>query len=138
MQRASRLEAPSALLDSLGIRVVGTVVRNAEGVIDADRFIVPLHNLAGEVEALALAVPFLRPADVPSDPEAKGIAAGFGGLAVDQVDSHCPVSVASMDGNNMVAGRESPLLAPVLIRGIVDVSDVGGAKRAEDLIAMAQ
>ena len=88
---ASRLEAPSALLDSLGIRVVGTVVRDAEGVIDADRFIVPLHNLAGEVEALALAVPFLRPADVPSDPEAKdpyldGIRA-FYRLVIDRADA---------------------------------------------------
>ena len=68
---ASRLEAPSALLESLGIRVLGTVFRDNAGAIDADRFIVPLHNTAGTVEALALAVPFLRPADVPSLPEAK-------------------------------------------------------------------
>lgn len=75
---AARLEAPAALLDAFGISVVGTVTRAADGTIPPDRFIVPLQGADGEVEALALAIPFLRPADVPlvaaaADPYIDGI-----------------------------------------------------------------
>jgi exonuclease SbcD len=62
---AARLEAPAPLMEALGIAVVGTVARAADGAIALDRFVIPLRNAAGTVEALALAVPFLRPADVP-------------------------------------------------------------------------
>jgi exonuclease SbcD len=67
---AARLEAPADLLETLGITVVGTVPRDATGAIAPERFVVPLKNSAGAVEALALAVPFLRPADVPALPDA--------------------------------------------------------------------
>ncbi len=66
---AARLEAPAALLESLNITVVGTVVRNAAGEINFDKFLVPLKDSAGQVKAIALAVPFLRPSDVPEVPE---------------------------------------------------------------------
>jgi len=67
---AARLEAPSALFDALNIRVVGTVPRRPDGNPDHARLLVPLHGDTGRVEALALAVPFLRPADVPVVPDA--------------------------------------------------------------------
>ena len=67
---AARLEAPSGLFNAFQISVVGTVPRDTAGKIEPHRFIVPLKNAAGQVEALALAVPFLRPADVPSMPDA--------------------------------------------------------------------
>ncbi|MGB8168639.1 MAG: exonuclease SbcCD subunit D C-terminal domain-containing protein [Chthoniobacteraceae bacterium] len=75
---ASRLEAPASLLQSLGITAVGTVARDAEGAIDLRKFLVALKDASGTVRALALAIPFLRPADVPqladaADPYLDGI-----------------------------------------------------------------
>jgi exonuclease SbcD len=66
----ARLEAPAGLLESLNITVVGTVPRDDAGMLDYRRFVVPLRDAEGKVAALALAVPFLRPADVPEVPEA--------------------------------------------------------------------
>ena len=62
---AARLEAPASLLQSLGITAVGTVARDAEGAIELGKFLVPLKDAEGAVRAIVLAVPFLRPADVP-------------------------------------------------------------------------
>jgi PAS domain S-box-containing protein len=42
-------------------RVVGHVVRNADGEIDLERMVVPLTGRDGEVKAWCVAVPFLRP-----------------------------------------------------------------------------
>lgn len=61
----SRLEAPRELLEAFQIRVVGTVPRNSDGQIDVDQLIVPLQDSNGRIAAYVLAVPFLRPADVP-------------------------------------------------------------------------
>lgn len=66
----ARLEAPAGLLESLNITVVGTILRDEAGEIQFDRLLVPIKNARGEVAALALAVPFLRPADVPALPGA--------------------------------------------------------------------
>ncbi len=62
---AARLEAPASLLQSLGITAVGTVARDADGAIALGKFLVPLKDAEGVVRAIALAVPFLRPADAP-------------------------------------------------------------------------
>jgi exonuclease SbcD len=75
---ATRLEAPSDLLTDLGIHVVGTIPRRPEGSVDPTRLLIPLRSAAGPVEALVLAVPFLRPSDVPAidgahDPYLEGI-----------------------------------------------------------------
>lgn len=74
----ARLEAPQDLLNTLNINVIGTVHRDVNGEINLDRFIIPVKNSHGEVEALVLAIPFLRPSDVPSigqdaDPYQEGI-----------------------------------------------------------------
>ena len=61
----ARLEAPAGLLDSLNISVVGTVEQDDVGNINLAKFLVPLKDYAGEVQAIAMAVPFLRPSDVP-------------------------------------------------------------------------
>lgn len=66
----AQLEAPAGLLGILNINVVGTVPRDDAGLLDYRRFVVPLRDAEGKVAALALAVPFLRPADVPEVPEA--------------------------------------------------------------------
>jgi len=71
-----RLEAPGPLLQALDIAVVGHVARNADGEIDLDRLVVPLTDRAGEVAAWCLAIPFLRPGDVPRiTPEAEAAGA---------------------------------------------------------------
>lgn len=61
---AGRLEAPASLLQTLGVTVVGCA-RAASGDLERDRLIAPLRNRQGEIAAWCLAVPFLRPGDVP-------------------------------------------------------------------------
>jgi len=85
---AARLEAPAELLEGLNIHVVGTVSRSEAGEITRSKFIVPLRNAAGEVCALALALPFLRPSDVPflsgtADPYLDGIRELYRQVSVD-------------------------------------------------------
>lgn len=70
-----RLEAPAPLLEAHGTSVVGHIVRDADGQIDLERFLVPLHDRTGAVRAWCLAVPFLRPGDVPRPDLAEGEAA---------------------------------------------------------------
>ncbi|MGR8952207.1 MAG: exonuclease SbcCD subunit D C-terminal domain-containing protein [Gammaproteobacteria bacterium] len=60
-----RLEAPSPLLDVFDTRVVGQTLRNPDGEIDTESLTVPLYDRNGVLRAWCLAVPFLRPGDVP-------------------------------------------------------------------------
>lgn len=69
-----RLEAPGPLLEAHGTRVVGAVQRDADGAIDIDALVLPLTGSGGAVEAWCLAVPFLRPGDVPRMPVEDGAA----------------------------------------------------------------
>lgn len=62
---ATRLEAPSPLIQGLRVRVVGTLERHVTGKLDPEKLIVPLHNAHGEIAAWCAAVPFLRSADLP-------------------------------------------------------------------------
>ncbi len=80
----SRLEAPRPLLDAFRVHVVGTLPRGADGMPDADRIIVPIHDKDGAVAARVAAVPFLRPADLPTlsppeggDPLIEGVRAVY-------------------------------------------------------------
>ncbi|MCO4762506.1 MAG: exonuclease subunit SbcD [Myxococcales bacterium] len=54
---ASRLDAPSEVLDGLGVHVVGGI-----GGSEAswDRCVIPLNNRAGDIAAVALAVPYVH------------------------------------------------------------------------------
>lgn len=74
---AARLEAPLPLLQEMRTEIKG-VVRKQEGEIDYENLIVELKNAAGAVEALCLAVPFLRQGDYPvvetaGNPYAEGV-----------------------------------------------------------------
>ena len=60
-----RLEAPAPLLEDQGTTVIGHVLRDGDGAIDVTRMVVPLHGADGDVKAWCLAVPFLRPGDLP-------------------------------------------------------------------------
>jgi exonuclease SbcD len=59
-----RLEAPAPFLALLDAAVVGQVARVGEGA-DPARLLVPLKDAAGEIHAWCIAMPFLRPGDVP-------------------------------------------------------------------------
>ncbi|MBP1203633.1 exonuclease SbcD [Duganella sp. 1411] len=63
-----RLEAPGPLLEAHGTRVIGAVQRDADGAIDIDALVLPLTASDGAIAAWCLAVPFLRPGDVPRIP----------------------------------------------------------------------
>jgi exonuclease SbcD len=62
---ASRLDAPSPILNALGVTVVGGLLRGDQGNIDWERLLVPLTNAADEIKAWCGAMPFLRNADLP-------------------------------------------------------------------------
>jgi exonuclease SbcD len=61
----ARLEAPAEVLNRLNVAVIGTVRMDGQGNIDPAKFLVPLKDPAGTVQAIVMAVPFLRPSDVP-------------------------------------------------------------------------
>ena len=74
-----RLEAPGPLLETLDATVIGFVPRLTDGAIDIARLVVPFRNKLGQIAAWCLAIPFLRPGDVPrveteGDPYMEGIA----------------------------------------------------------------
>jgi DNA repair protein SbcD/Mre11 len=77
-----RLEAPSPLLEALGVRIVGAFPRCPDGTLDAERLIVPLRDRFGDTAALCALVPFLRPSDlhpaVGDDPLVEGVRALYG------------------------------------------------------------
>jgi len=62
----SRLEAPSPLLTELGVRVVGGLPVGEGGVFAPESLVFPLLDSRGEIAARCVAVPYLRPADLPS------------------------------------------------------------------------
>lgn len=65
-----RLEAPAPLFESLGIHIVGSLPRTPSGLPDLERIVVPLYDSAGTLAALCVAIPFLRPGDLPPSPSA--------------------------------------------------------------------
>lgn len=73
---AARLESPLPLLQEMRTEIKG-IVRKQNGKIDYEHLLVELKNAAGEVEALCLAVPFLRQGDYPVvEPEGNPYAEG--------------------------------------------------------------
>ena len=65
---ASRLEAPKPLLESSRVHIIGWVEKDAEGKIDYEKLLVPIHDAAGNIKVWCLAVPFLRMGDYPLIP----------------------------------------------------------------------
>ena len=60
-----RLEAPGPLLEDHGTSMIGHIERSADGETALERHLIPLHDRHGAVQAWCLAIPFLRPGDVP-------------------------------------------------------------------------
>lgn len=74
---AGRLEAPTPLFEAFGVATVG-YARHPQVGIQLDRLVVPLKNRDGDIAAWCLAIPFLRPGDVPrvetaGDPYPEGV-----------------------------------------------------------------
>ncbi|HRD65315.1 MAG TPA: exonuclease SbcCD subunit D C-terminal domain-containing protein [Candidatus Competibacter sp.] len=74
---AGRLEAPAPLLEVFDATAIG-YTRHPQGDIQLDRLVVPLRNRDREIAAWCLAIPFLRPGDVPrvetdGDPYPEGV-----------------------------------------------------------------
>ena len=61
---AARLDAPDPILRALDVHVVGGLRRKADGSIDADHHVISLRK-NGAILAQVIAVPFLRPSDLP-------------------------------------------------------------------------
>lgn len=79
---AGRLEAPAPLLAAHGTHVIGHLLRDDAGQIDLERLLLPLTGSDGQVQAWCLAVPFLRPGDVPKLPAGDTQDAYLGGIAL--------------------------------------------------------
>lgn len=101
---ASRLDAPSPILNALGVDVVGGLTRSEDGEINWERLLVPLTNSTGEIRAWCGAMPFLRNADLPtnndeSDPLISGMKALYAEL-VEQLSQK-----AGKDGRMLLTGH---------------------------------
>jgi exonuclease SbcD len=59
-----RLEAPSKLLEQFNVKVIGGLL--PKHALHFERLYIPLHNKAGDVGAWVVAVPYLRPSDLPN------------------------------------------------------------------------
>ena len=59
-----RIEAPGPLLSQFGAHAIGQIGR-ADAAQELERLLVPLRDGAGQVKAWCIAMPFLRPADLP-------------------------------------------------------------------------
>lgn len=119
-----RLEASDPLLAWFDAVVVGQVSRLPDGRVDVSRLVVPLKDRAGDVQAWCLAIPFLRPADVPRVvTEGDAYAAGVASLYQQAFEHACSVRQAgqaliAMGHCHMTGGRVSAESErPVVIGG---------------------
>ena len=112
----ARLEAPAELLNSLNVTVIGTVSRNDQGEIDLQKFLVPLKNADGAIQAIVLAIPFLRPSDVPllpaaADPYLDGVRELYRlatEAALEMKSQRCPhAALIAMGHCHLTGGEES-------------------------------
>jgi exonuclease SbcD len=84
----NRLDAPAEILRTVRVHVVGGLPRRADSEteagadLDTGRAVIPLHGPSGDIEAWLVAVPYLRPSDLPSVLQAE-LAAATGDAEVD-------------------------------------------------------
>lgn len=62
---AARLEAPKPLLESSNIHIIGVIERMENGELDYNKMLIDLKNKKGNTEILCMAVPFVKPGDLP-------------------------------------------------------------------------
>ena len=61
---AARLDAPHPILDAFNIHIVGGFPFK-DNQADYSRLFIPLHNNDGDIKGWCIAMPFLRPSDLP-------------------------------------------------------------------------
>jgi exonuclease SbcD len=135
-----RLEAPAPFLSLLDAHVIGHVPRSPEG-IDLDRLVLPLKDHTRQVAAWCIAMPFLRPGDVPQvegaqDPYMAGMAEIYAqayelacqkrasGQAIVAM-GHCHVTggqVSEESERRIVIGGSEALSASVFAPGVAYVA----------------
>ena len=102
-----RIEAPAPLLEAHGTSVIGHIVRLADGEIDIGRHVVPLHDKSGAVQAWCLAIPFLRPGDVPRLPAPVAgeapVDAYLGGISLLYQQAYALAAARRQPGQSVVA-----------------------------------
>ncbi|MRW93210.1 exonuclease subunit SbcD [Duganella sp. FT80W] len=98
-----RLDAPGPLLEAHGTRVIGAAQRNADGEVDVASLVLPLTGRTGAVEAWCLAVPFLRPGDVPRVEAAEGVDPYLAGIALLYKQAFELAAAQRQDGQAIVA-----------------------------------
>ncbi len=137
---ATRLDAPSSILNALGVHVVGGLRRDNQA-IDWRRLIVPLTNAQGEIKAWCGAMPFLRNADLPNseddDPLVTGVKSLYDELFT-QLQSHAQHGESLiMTGHcYMVNGNVSELSERKILGGNQHALPVELFSNAVDYVAL--
>ena len=142
-----RMEAPAPFLSLLDAHVVGQPGRSGEGV-ELDRLVLPLKNRAGVIEAWCIAMPFLRPGDVPrvdaDDPYQAGIAALYAQAYAHALAQRSPGQAIIAMGHCHITGGQVSAESerPIVIGGSeslsVQVFDAGIAYVALGHLHLAQ
>src|SRR5450830_555707 len=145
-----RLEAPGPLLEDHGITVIGHVLRDGDGAIDLDRLLVPLHDAAGTVAAWCLAVPFLRPGDLPRLEAASGLDPYLEGIALLYQQAYARAAERRAPGQHIVAmgychqvlridlaEGEETLVTPIAVPRAVELLRVPATPQPLDAVLLA-
>jgi exonuclease SbcD len=123
---AGRLEAPRPLLAAFGVHVVGTLPRRADRMPDFSRLLLPLRDKGGSVAALCVALPFLRPSDLPvpadaedgdGDPLVRGVADLYAEAIRHARERQGPDQALIVTGHCYLAGTEVSELSERKILG---------------------
>lgn len=144
-----RLEATRPFLELFDASVVGQVDRRGPDAFDLDRLVVPLMARDGEVRAWCIAMPFLRPGDVPridgaEDAYLAGVAALYQrAIAHAQTRRQPGQAIVAIGHCHMAAGKASENSERRIVIGgaealPADVFDAGIAYTALGHLHLAQ
>lgn len=126
-----RLEATAPFLDLFEAAVVGHILRRSDQSIDLERLVVPLKNIQGDVAAWCIAIPFLRPSDVPrvegaADLYLEGIAELYRQcIAVALARREPGQAIVAMGHCHMVGGQVSEASERHIVIGGAEALSVG-------------
>jgi exonuclease SbcD len=138
---ASRLEAPAALLNTLGVHVIGGLSR-LNGEVLWDKLLIPLTNSAGDTEAWCGAMPFLRNADLPNNndneqPLIAGVSSLYAELFAQLQQKACNGEKLLLTGHcYMVGGQISELSERKILGGNQHALPVDLFPEAIDYVAL--
>jgi exonuclease SbcD len=122
----ARLAAASPLMARVRTHVVGALPRRADATMDVERVVVPLPRADGTIAAWAVAVPFLRPGDLPED-SSEGVRAVYAaaiGHARERRDAG--QAIIAMAHMHVSGGEPSWMSERRVLVGGVEAIDAGG------------